>query len=432
MNYSELSEMLPLGREGEMILGLETTQQLMEVLGNPQDKLQTIHVAGTNGKGSTTAILDSILREAGYKVGMYTSPSLVEFNDRIRINNKPISDEEIRRHARAIREYVLGTDIYFTEFELYTALAWMHFYEQECDIIIIETGIGGTLDATNIIKEPVLSVITKLALDHIDILGDTLEKIASQKAGIIKPNRPVVYYPTSKESDIVIESRAEELDAPIRHIDIDALEVEYTRERHQDFTYRGRAYRINLLEAHQVMNSCLAIEAIEALNDDGQFNISEDALKNGLEKARWAGRFEWVHDNPVMIVDGSHNLDGVTGLATNLAHYFPTQKHIAIIGMLGDKDVRGAIQTIMPIFEKAVVVEPDYPERAMKSKDMAKNIVEYGGLSEDDIFIYGTDFEGALEKAVALTKEMEEEAMICIFGSFYYIGDMREIILKNY
>lgn len=430
MDYEVLSEMLPLGRQGEMVLGLQTTRDLMEVLGNPQEKVPTIHVAGTNGKGSTSKIMATILQEAGYKVGLYTSPSLYEFNDRIRINNENISDEDIMEFAVDIRDHVLSTDIYFTEFELYTALAWMAFAKYEVDVAVIETGIGGRLDATNIIQSPLVSVITKLAYDHQDVLGDTIEEIAGEKAGIIKPGSPVVYYPSEKAAVDVIAARAEELGSSKRTVDLDALKYELNNNRTQDFVYKGEEYTIQLLEAHQIYNSCVAIEVMNTLNDLEDWSISKDALKAGLEKTVWEARFEWVQENPDIMIDGSHNLDGVTGLTENLLRYFPGQQRIGIVGMLGDKEFKPALSVIAPHFDFILTVQPD-SERALSADDMKQTILDMGVLSEEKVISLGKDYKKALEIAVEKTETDMEGAVICVFGSFYYVGEVRQLILQS-
>lgn len=430
MDYQVLSEMLPLGRQGEMVLGLQTTRDLMEVLGNPQNNVPIIHVAGTNGKGSTAVIMATILQEAGYKVGLYTSPSLFEFNDRIRINGENISDEDIMEFAVDIRDHVLSTNIYFTEFELYTALAWMAFDKYDCDIAIIETGIGGRLDATNIIESNEVAVITKLAYDHQDVLGDTIEEIAGEKAGIIKAGSPVVYYPQEREAMKVIEERADELGSPKRTVDVEALDYELSNSRDQSFVYKNDEYTIQLLETHQIMNACMAIEAMNTLNDSGKWTIERLAIQSGLEKAVWPGRFEWLNQQPDIVVDGSHNLDGVTGLTENLLRYFPDRQRIGIVGMLGDKEYKPALSVIAPHFDYMITVEPD-SERALPAEEMKETILDLGFLAEENIEVMGKDYEQALERAVELTESSMLDAVICVFGSFYYIGDVRQLILNN-
>lgn len=430
MDYQVLSDMLPLGRQGEMVLGLQTTRDLMAVLGNPQNNIPIIHVAGTNGKGSTAKIMATILQEAGYRVGLYTSPSLFEFNDRIQINGENISDEDIMEFAVGIRDHVLSTNLYFTEFELYTALAWLAFDKYECDIAIIETGIGGRLDATNIIKTNELAVITKLAYDHQDVLGETIEEIAGEKAGILKPGCPVVYYPQEAEAMAVIEDRADALDCPRRTVAVDELDYDLTHDRDQAFSYKGQDYTIRLLEAHQIMNACMAIEAMNTLNESGRWSISQTAIQQGLEQAAWPGRFEWVSDHPDVVVDGSHNLDGVTGLTENLLRYFPDRKRIGVVGMLGDKEYKPALAVIAPHFDHMITVQPD-SDRALDAEAMKASILEMGYLAEDKIEAMGLDYAAALNRAVDLAQADLKDAVICVFGSFYYIGDVRQMILDK-
>lgn len=431
MDYEVLSSMLPLGRPGKMVLGLETTRDLMDVLGNPQDKVPTIHVAGTNGKGSTAMYMATVLKEAGYKVGLYTSPSLHEFNDRIQINGVSITDDQIYDFAKEIREYVLDTDLYFTEFELYTALAWLHFARESVDVCIIETGIGGRLDATNIIQSPILSVITKISYDHQDVLGDTLPEIAGEKAGIIKEGSPVVYYPQEDEVDDVIINKAKEMGSTYATADLNALDYTLTDGRTQDFTYKNEEYTISLMETHQIYNAIVAIEAINVINAGEEFHIPQNALHDGLLQARWPGRFEWVSENPDIIIDGSHNLDGLTNLGDNIERYFSDRPRIAVVGMLGDKHHNEALPGTIQKFDAAVTVQPD-SERALTSDEMAEWIKKNNLLPANKVYSEGKNYAQALTKAIELTEKFGNDAMICVFGSFYYIGDMREIIKKKF
>lgn len=430
MDYEELARVLPSNQSAVTNQGLDNMREMMEALGNPQDKIPSLHIAGTNGKGSTAKYLATILEKAGYRVGLYTSPSLMTFNDRMQINGVNISDEQLKQHAQVINTYVNNSRKDFKWFELYTALAWLFFKSEAVDISIIETGIGGRCDATNVISSPLASIITKISYDHQELLGNTLEAIAGEKAGIIKVASPVVVYPQADNVMQVFRKRAEELGSRCIAVDEEALTYHLSQADTQDFTYKGESYTIALKETHQIYNATVAIETIALLNQSGAFRISKHALQEGLKQTKWPGRFEKMATHPDIIVDGSHNIDGLHNLATNIERYYPHHKRIAIIGVLADKHYQEALPAILSKFSAVVTITPD-SERALTAQALATWMVEEKLFTKEKVYPMDKQYKNALERALTLSKQSSDDTMICIFGSFHYIGEMRELILEK-
>lgn len=431
MEYETLQALLPLKDKGVMRLGLQTITALMERLGHPENTMKTIHVAGTNGKGSTCKMLATILQEAGYRVGLYTSPSIMNFNDRMLINGEEVSDEELYWAAEQIREAVKGTDLVFTEFEMYTALAWLIFKRREVDFVVLEVGMGGRIDATNIITHPAVSVIMKIAMDHTDMLGDSLPKIAMEKAKIIKAGRPVVCYPYQDEEVYpVFEAETKAQGSELIYPDVEALSYDLTLDAKQTFTYQGESYRLNFLEEHQIWNATVVLEVIKQLQKQG-IRIDEAAIKAGLDKVTWPARFEWIHHAPDIIIDGSHNLDGIMGLKESMLRYFADAKRIGIMGILADKDTEHIIKEIVPIFDTIITVRSN-SDRALTAAALKEQILEYAGEACGKI-ILADDYQAALDEALQCVKQAGEkqESVVAIFGSFYYVGLMRQMVLEQ-
>lgn len=426
MKYNQLVDLLPLSEEGKMVLRLDNMYLLMEALGNPQDSIPMIHIAGTNGKGSTASFVSHMLQEAGYKVGLFSSPSLIEFNERIQVNGQFITDEELLTYARRIQQAVADSELEMTEFELFTTLAFMHF-EQECDIAIMEVGLGGALDATNVIASPAVTAITKIGLDHTAILGDTLEEIAGEKAGIIKPNTPVVVYPQNHAGvDEVILNRASEQDAPVTYIDMNALSYELSSDRTQDFQYKNVLYQINLLEEHQIKNAVVALEIIFTLQKS-DWALDSNAIDQGLYKTVWPARFELISDAPTVIIDGSHNEDGLQAFKANLNRYFKTERKIGVIGFMRDKQVDEALANVIADFDVMITVTPDTP-RALSAEELKDKIIELNTSHPNQEVFTSQSLDDALDQAVSLAMP---EDVIAIFGSFYFVGFMRQMILAG-
>jgi len=426
MKYETLYNMLPVSEEGKMVLGLETMEELMEILDHPENKVPIIHIAGTNGKGSTASILSTTLKEAGYRVGLFTSPSLTQFNERIRINNQAVSDDDLMELAELIKERVNQHAVEFTEFELFTAMACLAFERQGCDIGILEVGLGGRLDATNVVSKPELTIITKIALDHQAILGSTIGEIAGEKTGIIKKDVPLVVYPQEyEEARQVILNKADQMNAPTYRVELSMLSYELTTEDSQSFFYKGKEYTIQLLEEHQIKNAAVAVQALEVLQEKG-WKISEEEVQKGLMSTAWPARFEKISEHPAVIIDGSHNVDGLQELQKNISRYFNENRKIAIVGMLKDKDVDDSLPSILPLFEEAITVTPN-SQRALTANELEEKIMNYDLIDPAKLHS-ANSYEQAYEKASELAGK---DDVICVFGSTYYVGIIRELILNR-
>ena len=349
-------------------LGLETMQALAEQLGNPQDNLHFIHIAGTNGKGSTAAMLESILRHAGYKVGLFTSPHLVSFCERIQINRVPISEKVLvefyEKMQPALTVVEAMSDCHNpTFFEITTALALLIFQEEKVDWVIWETGMGGRLDSTNIVQ-PQLSILTSISFDHKAWLGSTLEEIATEKAGIIKRGVPIISALQMKECIKVIEQKAVEKEAPYVFVEENKISLIKETLEGQIFSYRSLSYSLNLLGEHQRQNAAVVLEAVETLRNRG-VEISEKALRRGLETVTWPARFQILQKNRLIILDGAHNEAGIEALVRLYRSFMGETKTNLLFGVLSDKEIEGMINHLLPLVKKAFFI-PLTSSRALK------------------------------------------------------------------
>ncbi len=409
-------------------LGLENIRALLDRLGNPQDDLRFVHVAGTNGKGSTTAFISYALKAQGYRVGTYTSPFLQQFNERIQINHEPISDKSLAIHTTAVKEAIddmvaAGLE-HPTEFEIVTAIGFEYFKAQGVDVVVLEVGLGGRLDSTNIISNPLACVITPIALDHVQYLGDTIEKIAFEKAGIIKNDSIVVCASQSLEAINVIKTKATQTKSMLIISDSNLSVISKMSLDGTEFSYKEHAYTIGLLGAHQIQNACTAIDTLIALTSSGGIHVSMAAIEMGLKEAQWAGRFEIVHKDPTLIIDGAHNAHGVKALREAILTYNPTGKRIAIFGMMADKDVKEVLGSVHDLFDVFYTVEPNNP-RAMTHGDIHKVLVELNFSGP----IYPLSKIDLVRDLMA--SEKETNPILYSFGSLYYIGEVRSICLEK-
>ncbi len=350
--------------------GLERITELLARLDNPQDALRVVHVAGTNGKGSTSTFIASVLQKAGYRTGLFTSPYIMEFAERIRINGCNMPADELMAQTLRLHDAAEAMDDHPTEFELMCALAFLHFKKQACDICVIEVGLGGRLDSTNVFSAPELSVITPIAFDHTAILGNTLQAIAGEKAGIVKRGAPVVCASQEDEALRAIAAKAGEMGAPLTCVD--ASEIAGTPA---DFSYREvRHARLGLRGSYQAQNAATAVEALMVLRQRG-WDIPSDALVHGLEGAFIPGRFEQLGEEPPFIVDGGHNPQGIRALIDSLALYYPNRPVIFIAGVLADKDYSQMVETLVayPQTRMLIAIEPPVP-RALKSDMLAQAV----------------------------------------------------------
>ena len=375
--------------------GLERMRELFALLGNPDEKLKIVHVAGTNGKGSVTAYLTSVLKEAGYKVGTYNSPSVFCYNERWLINGKPLCDEDVAKYMTVVRECIESertlrkafclSDFNPTAFEIETAVAALAFFDKECDICVLETGLGGRWDATNAIPKKELAVITPIGLDHCAILGNTLSQIASEKAAIIRDDCV-----TCEQSDEVMNEiyHPYVFDENGKKIDIKSNVILCKNARilqenlcGQTFEYDGKTYRISMLGAHQLVNASIAICALETLRKK-HFDISDEAIAKGLEKTIWHARFEVIKDakerfniaipqDKVLVFDGAHNPHGAVTLANSVCDYFKDKRVHLVFGMLKDKDIDGVCRIICPLASRITCVTPS-SVRALDKYDLKR------------------------------------------------------------
>lgn len=390
--------------------GLDRIRVLCSALGNPQDELKFIHVAGTNGKGSFSSMMDSALRESGYRVGLFTSPYILEFNERIRLDGKNIPDCDLVRIVSRVKEIVERMEEKPTEFELITAIGLEYFREQGCDYVILECGMGGRLDSTNIISTPILSVITGIALDHTAFLGDTVEKIAYEKAGIIKSGTPVLFCGDSDAASDIIESVANERGAeflrPEGEPDVKEMTLDGTV-----LDYLGyENVKINLLGAYQVRNARNVLFALEILKKLG-VELEHDKIISGLSKAMWPARFEIINRDPMMIFDGGHNPEGVEAAVESVKRYFGEEKLNIITGVMADKDYRYIASKISEVAARVYCLTPDNP-RALDAKKYAEVFREMG--TEAESF-------SSVEEAVATAmsdSRSEGRGILCL-GSLY-------------
>ena len=415
MNYREALEYMDsVGFFGSKP-GLERIEALTERLGNPQDRLKFIHIAGTNGKGSCAAMLASVLRSAGYRTGLYTSPYLFRFNERMQINGEQIPDEALAEIVTRIKPLAEAMEDHPTEFELMTAAALLWFAEEKCDIVVWETGLGGRFDATNIIEAPEVSVIMNIGLDHTAVLGDSLEKIAWEKAGIVKPGCPCVSYELPESVRAVIECECREKGAELTSANFAAIEPVFDSLEGQAFIYKGLSYALPLIGEHQLKNASVVIEAVEKLREGG-WEIDDDALEHGLYAVSWPARFELVSDEPCFVVDGGHNPQCARTVRDNLLRYFPDCRRVLLIGVLADKDYREMGDILNEAADEYVCVAPDSP-RALSAGDLAEFLAGYGKP------VQCCD---SIPEAVAAAKEAAgEEGVVCAAGSLYMAGPIR-------
>lgn len=401
--------------------GLSRTSELLSKMGNPQKNLRFIHIAGTNGKGSTSAMLAAILKSAGLTTGLYTSPFISNFSDRMRVNGSPITDDELASITESSAPYALSMDDRPTEFELVTAIAMEFFAQKKCDVVVLETGMGGRLDSTNVIESPLCSVITNIGLDHTRELGDTLEKIAAEKAGIIKKDCPTVIYDLPENVLNVISERCRETSSALTKADFGEISAISDSREGQLFSYKEfNNLRLPLLGTHQLKNAAVALETVKVLRMQG-LQISDDAVKKGLAETEWPARFEIVSEMPFFVVDGGHNPQCAETVADNLKKYFPDMKRVILFGVLADKDYIGLASVINPVADAFVTITP-LSSRALSASDLADRLKCFGKpvTACDNI-------ESGIITALALAGE---HGVVCSVGSLYTAGSVRAFFGK--
>lgn len=436
MNYESALEYIHAVQWAGHKPGLSRTRTLLAALGDPHKKLRFVHVAGTNGKGSTAAMLASCLQAAGYRVGLYTSPFINRFNERIQVNGEQIPDDALVRLVERVRPAADAMADVPTEFEIITALGMLWFAEEKCDIVVLEVGLGGRLDSTNVIDAPEAAVIARIGLDHTKLLGTTLAAIAGEKAGIVKPGSAVVSWPQDAEAMAVVEAAAAAADDTLTVPDFSQLAVGAVDWHAPGAPVRSFSYgrfanlRTKLLGSYQPSNAALAIETAVALRERG-WRISDEAVRQGVADAAWPGRFEIVRageGEPTIVVDGGHNPQGAQALVDSLVDVFPGRKPVFIIGVLEDKDYPVMLETVLPHGSAFVAVAPDNP-RALPASKLARAIRWTGqdllGCSACVNPYVARDMADALAHARELAGP---DGLICSFGSLYSVGALKELL----
>ncbi len=395
--------------------GTDCEKELLSLLGNPQDKLRFIHVAGTNGKGSFCSMMSSVLQKQGYKVGLYTSPYIVVFNDRIRVNGLPIAEDDINDLFLRVRQKADTMKTPPSSFDFITAAAFLWFYETKCDIVVLEVGLGGRYDSTNVIKNSLLSVITGIAFDHTEILGDTIEKIAWEKAGIIKENCPALYGGNNEKALAVIEKECEEKHSELTVKNPDLLKILSTTLDGTEFEFDGKEYFIRLLGLYQPANAATVLAAIDVLRKHG-FEISETAVKDGLSSAVWQARFEKIADEPVVLYDGGHNPQGVRAAVESVRAYFGDKKINLLVGILADKAHGEMAEELAKIADRVICIAPPSP-RALPAEALAEEFCEAGANARA---------ANSIKEGVKIALSYKKPVLV--IGSLYSYNDVSESV----
>ena len=404
--------------------GLEKTKELLDLCGHPERGLKCIHIAGTNGKGSTAAMLDSVCRCSGMKTGLYTSPYIVRYNERVQVDGQQIPDETLARLTEYLAGLVEQMEVPPSEFEFGTVLAFLFFKEQQCDLVILETGLGGTFDSTNVVEHPLLCVITALGLDHTAQLGYTMKEIAEAKAGIIKPGVPVVFYGNNKDGETVVQERCKECNATLAMPDFSRLVSERvgTVFECQTFSYGiWKHVELSLPGLYQQKNAALVLETVERLRMLG-FGLSEDTVRKGLRNVYWQARLEVLRKEPLLLVDGSHNPQGMQATVESLRCFFPERKLQFIFGAMADKELNVMIPMFLPLAKKVYLTAPAMP-RAMKPEELLEVCKGLCGEDAAPEFVVCPRAKDAL----FLAGQEDKEEVIIAIGSLYLVGEIKQV-----
>ena len=427
MRYNEALEYMAFISSNKGIVpGLESIKELCKRLGDPQDKLKFIHIAGTNGKGSTLAFISSVLTCSGYRVGRYISPTIRDYRERFQINSKMISQSmfsEILEEVKTVCDKMENEGLsYPTAFEIETAIAFLYFLKKNCDIVVLECGMGGKDDATNVINTTVLSIITPISMDHMQFLGDSLEKIAMNKCGIIKSDIPVVSGIQQKQAYDVIKKRCKDKNCDLYTLDKESItDIKYSLVK-QSFKLDKTKYEIKLIGVWQIENAALSIKALNVLRDAGYKKITDESIRKGLLSAEWPARFQVVSKKPLLIIDGAHNEDAALRLKESIDIYLNGKDKIFIMGMFRDKAVESVVSTLVSDAKMIFTCQtPDNP-RALRPVELAEAVRGYNrNVTCCD------SVEEALEFA---SSTADENTVIIATGSLSYLGRILDIYLK--
>lgn len=426
MNYREATEYIEELQQYGSVLGLDSMRELCSRLGNPQDELRFVHIAGTNGKGSVLAYVSTILKEAGYRVGRYLSPTITDYRERFQIDGRFITQSGLCKYLEQVKEAAESMAAegkpHPTPFEVETAVAFLYFLDKKCDIVVLETGLGGALDATNVVKTTVAAVFASISMDHMAILGDTLEKIALVKAGIMKDRCYVVTARQDPAVAKILKQAALLRKCKLYTADAERAKQVYYGVTKQRFTYAGyKNLEISMLGKFQIENAVVAVETIQMLAKAG-FPVKEEALRRGLLLTSWPGRFSVIGKKPLFIADGAHNEDASRRLAESLQFYFAEKKMIFILGMLKDKEYEKVINNTCNMAEHIITVTPPIRERAMPAYELAQAVRECNG----NVTVADSVPE-AVEIAYLLASR-EKDAVIVAFGSLSYLGELMKVV----
>ena len=423
MEYSEVTAFINKAKKFGSRLDLTRIKKLCALLGNPQTKSRFVHIAGTNGKGSTSVFIENILMQAGYKTGLFTSPFLYHFNERIQVDNTPISDNDllfVMEQVVCATEQMLSEGFeHPTEFELITAAAFLYFAKAQCDVVVLEVGLGGVLDSTNVIEAPLVSVLTSISYDHMEYLGNTLTEIAKNKCGIIKKGCPVVSYPHQDAAVLsVIEKTAKEQESSLVVVDDKTLIIEEIGFLGNRFFYNGAQYETTMIGEYQIYNAITAINAVEALVRQG-FQITCLHIQNGLKAAKWPARFDVLHTSPMIIADGSHNADGMRAFVATAKKCLGNKKAICVFGMLKDKTYDACLSQLREVAGTIIVTEVDSPR-----KETAENLALAAKPYFSKVYACANNHE-AMQKAISLSAPGD---VIFSLGSLYMMKNIKEAV----
>ena len=423
MTYREARVYLDEMSKYGSVLGLDTIRGLLRELGDPQDDLKFIHIAGTNGKGSVLAYTSMILSEAGYRIGRYVSPTVVSYLERIQVDAEWIREEAFARLTDKVRDAIArleeAGEPLPTVFETETAIAFLYFREMNCDLVVLEAGLGGALDATNIVKNTVCAAFASISPDHLGVIGDTLEEIAENKAGIIKPGCAVVSAAQRGNVSRILKGRAK--DCGCTYAEADPAQVDIIEESYRGIRFSYKEFRnlhTHMTGKYQTGNAAAALEVIRILRDKG-YEIPDSAVKQGMEKTRWPGRFHVIGEKPVFILDGAHNEDAALRLRESVESYFPGRRRLGIMGVFRDKDYERIAQIMGPVMDEIRPVDLPDRNRGLPSGELARTLEKYCPCVRDA-------GQGSVESAVeAALADAGETDVILAFGSLSYLHEVK-------
>lgn len=429
MTYQEARNYLKEVSRSGCVLGLESIRNLLMELGNPQDHLKFIHIAGTNGKGSVSAYLSTVLSTAGYKTGRFLSPAVLSELESIQVDEKNISEGLFAIFVLEVKQaisYLLEKGLpHPTVFEIEVAIAFLHFKQEKCDLVVLETGMGGLNDATNVVDNTLAAVFTTVGKDHIEYFGDTVAKLTTEKAGIIKPNSQVVMGNLPAEAETIIKQMAQKQRAPFHKIHLEHMTLKKPSQRfEQIFSYKNLGdFTIKMLGNHQIENAILAIEVIESLKARG-VDISTPVLKAGLARTKWLGRTTIIQNLPIVIVDGAHNHESIKALKEVLIEYFPDQKIVGVMGVFKDKEIEIMLEEMEGVIEKIHAIALPNKERTMDAKEL-KEHAEAAGIQAEVADSTGE----AIEKAI---HDAGKDGVVVTFGSLSYLGEVFDYFASSF